>query len=157
MMSEYKQLKSDLKLHWVIVGMMLCLLLSYNIICHVFGVEIQIIVAEDQRILIRTIFYIIAIALFPLVNLLRYILLRLNQTMPGDNPAKNRYLVTIIVTMTIIEIVGIFGPVMYILGDGYNTLYIFSVMGALGVFLQRPKIEEYSQIIEALRVQRLSE
>ncbi len=155
MMSEYKQLKSDLKLHWVIVGIMLCLLFSYNIICHIFGSEIQIMVAEDQRILIRTIFYIIAIILFPLVNLLRHILLRLNQTMPGDNPAKNRYLVTIIVTMTLIEIVGIFGPVMYVLGDGYNTLYIFSVMGALGIFLQRPKVEEYSQIIEAIKVQHL--
>ena len=156
-MSEYKQLKSDLKLHWVIVGIMLCLLFAYNFICHFFGAEIQIIVTDDQRILIRTIFYIIAIILFPLVNLLRHIMLRLNQTMPGGNSAKNRYLVTIIVNMTIIEIVGVFGFIMYLLGDGYNTLYIFSIMGALGVFIHRPKVEEYSQIIEALKVQHLSE
>ena len=82
-MSENKQLKSDLTLHWIIVGMMACMLVAYNIICHTLGTEIQINIAEEQRIFIRTVFYVITIILFPLVNLLRHILLRLNQTMPG--------------------------------------------------------------------------
>lgn len=149
-MSEYKQLKSDLTLHWFIVSIMLCMLVAYNIICHIFGAEIQINIAEEQRILIRTVFYVIAIILFPLVNLLRHILLRLNQTMPGTNSAKNRYLMTIIVTMSLIEIVGLFGLVMFVLGDELNTLYIFSALGALGVFIHRPRLEEYNQIIVAL-------
>ncbi len=149
-MSEYKKSQSDLTLHWIFVGMMACMLVAYNIICHTFGAEIQINFAEEQRIFIRTVLYIITIILFPLVNLLRHILLRLNQTMPGDNPAKNRYLMTTIVTISLIEVVGFFGFVMFILGDEFNTLYIFSVLGALGLFIHRPRDQEYKQIIEAL-------
>jgi len=147
--------KSDLTLHWFITGMMISMLIVYNLVCHFFAIDIQINMAADQRELIRTIFYVLAIALFPLVNLLRHILLRLNQTMPGDNPAKNRYLMTTIVTLSIIESVGVLGFVMFILGDGYNTLYIFSVLGALGIFLHRPREDEYQQIVDALRIQKL--
>ena len=149
------QTKSDLTIHWVIAGMMIFMLVSYNIICHFFAVDLQINIAADQREFIRTILYIVAIALFPLSNLLRHILLRLNQTMPGDNPAKNRYLITTIVTLSIIEVIGIFGFGMFLIGDGYNTLYIFTVLGALGIYLHRPREEEYKQIIEALRIQKL--
>jgi len=149
------QTKSDLTIHWVIAGMMIFMLVSYNIICHFFAVDLQINIAADQREFIRTILYIVAIALFPLSNLLRHILLRLNQTMPGDNPAKNRYLITTIVTLSIIEVIGIFGFGMFLIGDGYNTLYIFTVLGALGIYLHRPREEEYKKIIEALRIQKL--
>lgn len=142
---------SELTLHWIITLTMLCILIAYNITCHTYTTEIQSNINEEQRVLIRTIFYIIAIILFPLVNLIRYILLRLNQTMPGDNSAKNRYLMTIIVTLVLIEIVGIFGFILFILGDGYNTLTIFSVLATLGVFLHRPKQNEYDQIIDALK------
>ncbi len=151
-MSEPKKLNSDLTLHWVIVGLMICLLIAYNIICHIISSEIQINIDEDQRIFIRTIFYIITIVLFPVLSLLRHILLRLNQTMPGDKSAKNRYLLTILVTMVFIEIISLFGLIMFILGDQYNTLYIFSVLGALGIFLHRPRQEEYKEIIESLRI-----
>jgi Na+/phosphate symporter len=144
-MTEKKH-KSELTLHWMIAGMMLSLLIIYNIICHIKGAEIQLNLAEEQRVFIRTVFYVAAIALFPFSTLLRHILLRLNHTMPGDSPAKNRYLITTIVTLTSIEIVGVFGFIMFILGDGYNTLYIFTVLGALGVFLHRPREQEYIEI-----------
>ena len=64
--------------------------------------------------------------------------------------AKKRYLVTIIVSMSLIESVGIFGFVMFMLGDNFNTLYIFSGLSALGLFLYRPKVNEYAKIVEAL-------
>lgn len=150
-MSEQKQINSDLTWHWVYTGLMLALLLAYNIFCHFTEMEIQNIVTEDSRILIRSILYGVAIILFPVVTLLRHILLRLNQTMPGDKLAKSRYLFTIITTLTLISIVGLFGLVMFVLGDGYNTLYVFSVLGILGVFLHKPNQQEYQQIIEALK------
>jgi len=152
-MTEYKRLKEELTLHWVIVAVMVSMLFMYNLICHFMGAEIQISMAEEQRVFIRTILYVVTIAVFPLTNLLRHILLRLNQTMPGDNPAKNRYLMTTIVTLASIEIVGVFGFVMFVLGDGYNTLYIFTTLGALGIFLHRPREQEYKQIIAALKYQ----
>jgi len=153
-MSEQKKISSELTWHWVMTGIMISMLIAYNIICHVAESEIQINLDEEQRIFIRTLFYAIAIGLFPLTNLLRYILLRLNQTMPGSNPAKNRYLITICISLSLIGIVGIFGFTLFILGDGYNTLYIFSLLALLGIYLHKPKLGEYQQIIEALKEQK---
>jgi hypothetical protein len=129
---------------------MLSLLLVYNLICHLWGDQIRQPLEESQRILIRSIFYIVAIGLFPLTNLLRHILIRLNQTMPGEKTASQRYLVTIIVTQGMIEVVSVFGLVMFLLGDDFNTLYIFTLLGVLGVYLHKPKLVELQSIIDAL-------
>ncbi|WP_333873134.1 hypothetical protein [Methylobacter sp.] len=190
---EREQLQSDLILPWVIVGMMLVMLTAYIIICQVMGEQLQQPLQEDRRVMIRSIFYVIAIVTFPLTNLIRHIQLRLNQTMPsshatqgavaddcmdagGTTPrtgevelrleqqsratqgavaeAKSRYLVTIIVSMSLVEVVGIFGLLMFVFGDGFNTLYIFTGLSALGLFLYRPKIDEYSEIIDAIAAQK---
>lgn len=157
--AEREQLKSDLILPWIIVGMMLTMLAAYIIVCHIMGGQLQQPLPGAQRVLIRTVFYAIAIATFPLTNLIRHIQLRLNQTMPCSQSshqiaAKRRYLVTIIVSMSLVEVVGIFGLIMFVLGDNFNTLYIFTGLSTLGLFLYRPKAEEYSEIIEALAVQK---
>lgn len=141
---------ADLVPHWLVCAALLSLLIAYNIVCHVWGSEIRINLDEPQRILIRTILYGVTIALFPLTNLLRHILLRLNQTMPGDKPARQRYLLTVVITMALIETVGIFGFLMFVLGDDFNTLYIFSVLAALGIFLHKPDLDEYLAISQAL-------
>jgi hypothetical protein len=158
---ERKQLQSDLTLPWVIVGMMLSMLAAYIVICHSLGEQLQQPLPETQRVLIRTVLYAVAIVTFPLTNLIRHIQLRLNQTMPrsrtahGANAdAKRRYLATIIVSMSLIEAIGVFGLVMFILGDGFNTLYIFTGLSALGLFLYRPKTDEYSEIVDAIAAQK---
>jgi preprotein translocase subunit Sss1 len=74
--------------------------------------------------------------------------------MPGDKSAKQRYLFTVIVSMMLIESVGALGFVMFLLGDDYNTLYIFNGLSMLGLFLYRPKTEEYVRIIKALAAQK---
>jgi len=155
---EPVQLKSDLFLPWLIQGVMLASLVVYIIVCITLGDQIQHPLPEAQRVLIRTILYVVAIVTFPMTNLLRYIQLSLNQTMPfssiePEGEAKKRYLVTVIVSMSLIESVGIFGFVMFILGDNFNTLYIFTGLSALGLFLYRPKVHEYAGIIEALTAQ----
>ena len=61
---------------------------------------------------------------------------------------------TVIVSMSLIESVGIFGFVTFVLGDNFNTLYIFSGLSTLGMFLYRPKLDEYTMIIEALTAQK---
>ena len=146
---EREQSKSDLILPWMVVVMMLVMLVAYVVVCHLFGEQLQQPLPQNQRELIRTILYAIAIVTFPLTNLIRHIQLRLNQTMPGDTPSKSRYLLTVTVSMVLIESVGIFGFIMFILGDDFNTLYIFTGLSALGMFLYRPKPDEYYDIIEA--------
>jgi len=127
---EPEKLKSDLTIPWAIVGIMLAMLVAYVIVCIISVIRYKPL-PEAQRVLIRTILYVITIVTFPMTNLIRHIQVRLNQTMPYSHgtpgiEAKNRYLVTVIVSMSLIEAVGFFGFVMFILGDNFNTLYIFS-------------------------------
>lgn len=138
--------------HWLVCLAMLLLLIIYNLICHFGSDGLRLNLDETQRVTIRTTLYAVTIGLFPLTNLVRHILLRLNQTMPGDKPAAQRYLTTIIVTQTMIEIVSLFGLLMFLLGDDFNTLYIFSVLGLLGIFLHKPKMTELEDIIQALNI-----
>jgi len=142
---------SDLTMHWLVVGFMAALLLGYIVFCHTpQGAALQQPLADQDRILLRTILYVAAIVTMPITNLIRHIQLRLNQTMPGDKSAKSRYLLTVIVSMTLIESIGAYGLIMYLLGDGYNTLHIFIIVSALGMYLYRPKVSEYESIVEAL-------
>ncbi|WP_446809402.1 hypothetical protein ACH50O_19435 [Methylomonas sp. 2BW1-5-20] len=141
---------ADLRPHWLICAVMLVSVLGYNLVCHVWAGELQIGLDEARRELIRSVLYGAAIILFPFTKLLRHILLRLNQTVPGPKTAKQRYLSTIIVTQLLIELVSLSGLAMFILGDGFNTLYIFSVMGGLGIFLHKPNPNEYLAIAAAL-------
>ena len=143
--------KPDFTLAWLIIGAMVMMQFIYIVVCHSFGAQIQQPIDMEQRIFIRSVFYVLAIATFPLTTLTRYILVRLNQTMSGQKTAAKRYLVTLIVSQAMMESVGVWGFVMFILGDGFNTLYIFSGMAILGFFLQRPKPEEYQSIVDALK------
>lgn len=52
--------------------------------------------------------------------------------------------------MSLAEGIGVLGFVMFMLGDDFNTLYIFTGLSALGLYLYRPKQDEYVRIIEAL-------
>ena len=156
---EPEPLKSGLTTPWVIQGLMLAMLAAFLVACMAYGDQIQQPLPEAQRVLIRTVLYVVAIVTFPMTNLIRHIQLRLNQTMPYSNEApigvaKKRYLVTVIVSLSLIESVGIFGFVMFILGDNFNTLYIFTGLSALGLFLYRPKVNEYFSIVEALTAQK---
>jgi hypothetical protein len=146
--------KSDLNPHWIVVAVMLILLAAYVVICENMADALPNPLPETQRIWTRTLCYGIAILMFPLTNLIRHIQLRLNQTMPGTKPAKNRYLLTVMVSMLLIQGIGMLGVVMFMLGDGFNTLYILIGMAALAVFLYRPKLNEYISIVEALDAQR---
>ncbi|MGR9116529.1 MAG: hypothetical protein ACU85E_12245 [Gammaproteobacteria bacterium] len=142
--------KSDLRPHWIVVVAAATTLAVYLFLCHYTGTQWQLSLPEEQRVIIRTVFYVLAIIGFPMTNLIRHIQLRLNQTMPGDKPAKNRYLLTLIVSMTLAESIGVMGLVMYLLGDDFNTLYIFTLLSGLAIYLYRPKMQEYLSILEAL-------
>ena len=147
---QREQLKADLLLPWIMTSAMLFMIAVYVFICLFFGNEIRLADSVEPPVLIRSILYIVAIVTFPFTNLLRHIMLRLNQTMPGDTPARTRYLITILVSLSMAESLGIYGLVLFLLGDEVNSLYIFSILAVLAMYLYRPKLEEYTEIAEAL-------
>ena len=148
-------LKSDLQTLWLLQGLLLTSLLMTTVFCLQSADQIQTIMAEEQRELTRSILYVIAIITFPMTNLIRYIQLRLNQTMPFSETnirsvAKKRYQLTVTVSMLLITSVGAYGVLMFIWGDKQNTLFIFTGLSALGLFLYRPKLPEYEALYEAI-------
>jgi len=148
------QAKTAFKLLWLLMGLILLTLLAYLFVSEYYWEQIRVFqVSQDRLVWIRTILYILAIIAFPITNLMRFIMVRLNQTMPGEATAKQRYFVTVLVSMISAGTIGMLGFIMFVLGDDYNTLYIFCVLSALAVFLYRPKIEEYLSIVEALQAQ----
>lgn len=145
-------LAGDLRFPWLITGAVIFSLIVYLFVAHRMGTALQYNFAlpEAQRLVLRSVLYAIAITTLPLTNLIRHICVRLNQTMPGPVPAGKRYLVTVLVSMVMVESISLFGLLMFILGDDFNTLYIFLGMSALGLFLYRPKQVEYLSIAESL-------
>jgi hypothetical protein len=144
------QINSDLMLHRAIMAIMAACLMVAVAICLRQGEPWRLHWPEAQLLTYRTVFYALAIITFPLTNLLRYIQIHLYRTMPGDKPAKSRYLAAVIVSMALVESIGLFGVALFLLGDGLNTLYIFTGLAALGFILYRPKPSEYLSIVAAL-------
>jgi hypothetical protein len=140
----------DLTYPWMFWLFLLAILIGYNIACHFWGNEIRSSIEESQRIVIRSVLYAFTIILFPVVKLIRHILLTLNQTMPGPSPAKNRYFWTVAISLGLSQSTSLFGFLMFVLGDDYNTLYIFSLLGMLGLYLNMPKFTEYLAVTNAL-------
>lgn len=144
------QINSDLMIHRVIMAIMATGLAAAAAVCIREGEHWQLHWPEERLLTYRTWFYALAIITFPLTNLIRYIQVRLCQTMPGDKPAKHRYLTAVIVSMVLVENIGVLGIILFLLGDGDNTLYIFTGLAALGFVLYRPKPSEYLGIVDAL-------
>ena len=141
-----QQLQTDLVTAGIIRAASLMSLMTMLVICHIYAEKIQIDLDEQLRITIRTILYVVTILTFPILKFVRHVMLRLQK---NNTPPKSRYLLAITVTMLIAESMGIFGFVMYVLGDSYNTLYIFTMLSALAMFLHKPNKEEYKEIFES--------
>ncbi|MGB4498320.1 MAG: hypothetical protein WBI40_06445 [Methylococcaceae bacterium] len=141
---------------WFITAFAVTLLSISFIFVHFYGAPFQQPLAESERIFWRTMFYILAILILPLTNLLRHIFLRLNQTMPllvGANLEKTaqiRYALTVTVSQSMMILIGWFGGMIFYFGDVLNSFHILTGLAVLGTFLYRPKNAEYQQIIDAL-------
>lgn len=151
-MLETRTITHELKLSWCITASAASMLILYLVLAYGYGQQLHatFAITEDQRLILRTIFYGVAIIMLPMTNLIRFIQIRLNQTMPGPASAKQRYQITILVSMCLLDSVGLLGLLIFALGDGYNTLIILVGIASLGVFLYRPKASELLSIAEAL-------
>lgn len=149
-------MKSPIFLPWLITGTVVALISIGVAFAHYSGTQWQQPIIEESRIFWRTLFYILAIVILPLTNLLRHVFLRLNQTMPLllaanlKHVVQARYALTIGVSMLAMLTIGCLGIWMFYLGDGFNTLHILTGVAGLGVFLYRPKLHEYQQISDSL-------
>lgn len=152
-----ERLPRELRLPWLMTALLLMSLIGIVVACQMLGAEFRHPLPEAQRESLRTTLYAGAIVLFPIANLIRFVQLKLNQTLPlpaGNadiaSVAATRYFAAVLVSQALHETLGLFGLVMYMLGDSVNTLYIFAGLSALGLLLYRPKRREYLDIVVAL-------
>lgn len=106
---------------------------------------------DPKRLFWRTACYSLAIIIMPITNLIRYLHVRLGQTSLGHKTAKQRYRAALLVSFTLMHLIGFLGILMFLAGDNYNTPIILMGMAILGSYLYRPKIQEYQSIITALK------
>lgn len=143
--------RPDLFLHWAVFAALLASLGVSAYLGYSLGAPLRADPATAEPVLLRSVFYALAIITFPLAKLLRHIGLRLNQTMPTPTPAKSRYLANVVVSLALSESIGIYGLVLALLGDTLNSLWIFTFLAALAMFLYRPRASEYRSIVDALQ------
>ena len=60
-----------------------------------------------------------------------------------------KYTVAMLISCVLSEAVGIFGLVLFLLGDSFQNLYLFTGVSAIALFYFRPKKEEIEKMAKA--------
>jgi F0F1-type ATP synthase membrane subunit c/vacuolar-type H+-ATPase subunit K len=143
---------------WIIWGAIAGSLVIYIVICNLIGGQIRRPIGPGfPLVLLRNILYGIGIVALIATHFIRNFILR----KPPDGPelvstsqpsphdlAKiySKYTTAMIISLAFCESVGIYGLVLFFLGDSFQAMYTFMIISAAGMFYYRPKREE----IEAL-------
>lgn len=147
---------------WVIWGAMLGSLLIYILICHQLGEEMRGSFVESgfPFKLFRNILYgVVAVELLMIYYLRKFILKGRPNAAKADIPGRSstlkqlpfvgQYTAIVIISLAIADSIGIYGFVLFLLGDSFKTLYTFIVVSALAMIFYRPKREELEQLAMA--------
>ena len=153
------ELEKGLRMLWLIWAAMLGSLFIYVFICHQVGEEIRGNTSPDFPIdLLKNILYgAVIVTLFLAHFLRRFILTGLFSSSEvklfrpasiSDQPSLlAKYTIAVLVSLALCESIGIYGLVLFFLGDDLQTLYIFITISALSMFFYRPKMEELERIV----------
>ena len=150
---------------WIIWAAMVGSLLMYVFICHQFGEDIRRTASHDLPLdLIRNILSVVALVTLFLAHFIRKRMLagQLGSSGAGlfrSGPASNQpsllvhYTAAVIVSLALSESIGIFGLVLFVLGDSFRTLHIFIGISALAMYFYRPKREELATMAIAMQTE----
>jgi hypothetical protein len=159
-MEEFQKGTVDNKLHvmWIIWGAMMGSLVIYIVICNLIGDQIRQPTGPDfPLVLLRNIFFGIGIVALIAIHFIRRFILRklaggrgsgsTSQLSPEDLAKIHaKYTTAMITSLALCESLGIYGLILFFLGDSFQVMYTFMIFSAAGMFYCRPKREE----IEAL-------
>ena len=151
-------LEKGLRILWIIWAAMLGSLFIYVFICHQVGEEIRGNMNPEFPIgLLKNILYGAVIVTLLFAHFLRRFMLtgrfgssEVRPYKPGsisNQPALlAKYTIAVLVSLALCEGIGIYGVVLFFLGDDLQTLYIFITISALSMFFYRPKMEELERV-----------
>jgi hypothetical protein len=148
---------------WIIWAAMLGSLLIYIFISHQLGVGFKSAEGSDVPIeLLKKIFYGVAAVALVASYYVRKSMLKGRSSAAGAHivgglatmnqpPFVGHYTAVVIVSLAFSESIGIYGFVLFLLGDGFQTLYTFMVVSALAMVFYRPKREELERLAMAYK------
>ncbi len=152
------EFEKGLRILWIIWAAMLGSLFIYVFICHQAGEELRGNTSPDFPIgLLKNILYGAVIVTLFLTRFLRRFMLtgRFSSTeVRLFKPASifsqpsllAKYTIAVFVSLALCESIGIYGLVLFFLGENLQTLYIFITISALSMFFYRPKMEEIERV-----------
>ena len=150
---------------WIIWAAMVGSLLVYVFLCHQFGEEIRGNGSHDLPVgLIRNILSVVTIVILFLTHFIRKRMLegRLGSSGAGlfkPGAASNQpsllihYTTAVIVSLVLCDSIGLFGLVLFFLGDSFRTLHVFIGISALAMCFYRPKREEFETLALTMQTQ----
>jgi len=162
---ESKAIDKGVRTLWVIWAAMLGSLLIYIFISHQLGEGFKGTGASNVPLgLLRNIFFGVAAADLIVSYYLRRFTLKGRTRAAGVTAARglfaqkqpafvSQYSAAVIVTLALSESIGIYGLVLFLLGGGFKTLYIFIAVSALAMVFYRPKREEMEKLAMAYKKQ----
>jgi len=74
--------------------------------------------------------------------------LGIQQTGPAQHPVIQKYMQTLIIAAAMTECIGIFGLVLYILGQNVLDLYVLIAVSAIAMLQYRPNRDEVMRLFE---------
>jgi F0F1-type ATP synthase membrane subunit c/vacuolar-type H+-ATPase subunit K len=161
--SEKRANQNQLSVLWIIWGAMVVTLGIYVLICHLVGDGIRQSVDLDFPLgLLRNILYGVGIFTLFLAHFLRRFILAPRSDGSGSMSLKppplkdqltviGKYTSAMLLSLALSESIGIYGLVLFFLGDSFQTLYIFIGISALGMFHYRPKQDEIEKLAVAMQ------
>ena len=153
---------------WIIWTAMLGSLFIYVFICHQWGDQLRQTMSPNFPLdVMRKILYGIALFTLLLTHFVRKLILHRRagspQPVPSHAPGMTsqptplaKYSIAMIVSLALSESIGIYGFVLFVLGDSFQTLHIFIGISAIAMFYYRPKREELETLTTATQMEATS-
>ena len=148
---------------WMIWAAMLGSLVIYVFICHQLGDELRKNLRQDIPLdPLRIILYSVTIFEMIFIVFMRKRMLAARGAVPepmsaeppepsNQSSALAKYTTAVIISLALCESIGIYGLLLFFLGDTFQTLYVFIGIAALGMIFYRPKKEELETLAMAMR------
>lgn len=167
---EKGEIKKRLLALWIIWAQVFALLVVFVFICHQGGYPIRQMGDEIRQFafpnfpldLMKNILYGISILTLILTHFLRKSIfagrfggsgpMSSKPSSPSNQPTFfGKYAIAMMVSLALSASIGIYGFILFMLGDDFRTLYIFIGISALAMFFYRPKMEELETLAIAMQ------
>ena len=155
--------EKGLRTIWIMWAAMVGSLLVYVFLCHQFGEEMRPTGIHDLPVgLVRNIISVVTLVTLFLAHFIRKRMLegRLGSSGSGLlklGAASSKpsllilYTSAVILSLVLSDSIGIYGLVLFMLGDSFRTLHVFIVISALAMYFYRPKREEFETLALAMQ------